>query len=201
MSASSSSVMPSSSAARAAPARRQAHVVADLAGDEVVVAGQDLHGDAVLPAAPRSPGAAVSFGGSRNATYPSSVSPTRRRSAVGLPARRQLPVRDGQHAEAVARSARRVVLLQLRAQSESSRDRTVSSGLGRAAEPRTPPRRRPCRSGGCRSPCSTTTDMRRRSKSNGISSTLRKRGRSHCSRAASACCRMATSSRFLRPVW
>ena len=44
------------------PLDRQADVAADASGDDVVVAGEDLHGDAVLAERPRCAGAAVSFG-------------------------------------------------------------------------------------------------------------------------------------------
>ena len=108
---------------------------ANRPADEVVVAREDLHGDAELPRAPVIAARAVSFGGSRKATYPARVS-------VGLVvlrvrgARLEIPVPERQHAKTLA-GERVVFLAQVLAQDRLDRvNVTVERELRAAREDR-----------------------------------------------------------------
>ena len=170
---------------------------ADLAGDQVVVAGQHLDGDAVL--AQHGDGLG---GGVLGRVEEGEVAGQDQVAFVGLGIGGlllHLLGGDGQHAEAVL--AQVVDLLDEVADQDGlhREDLALALEMGALGEDRLRAR---LWSAVARWPSgpSTTTDIMRREKSKGISSTLLYLS-SESSSCRSWCCRTARSSTFLRPVW
>ena len=147
------------------------HLAADLAGDDVVVAGQDLHRDAgAAERGDRGAGALLGRIEEGDVAEQGQVALVGDRIDVACGIG-DLLVGDGDDAEAVGVERARLLLASGRDGSRRARRsrRRSRSGCRR----RRSPRPRPCRSGcACRRRAPSTTDMRRRTKSNGISSIL-----------------------------
>ena len=171
---------------------------ADVPRDELVVAGQDLDGHAVAASSASTSATSSGRSGSAKLTKPAS---TRSRSRRRVSRRSRAPASGTRPpARAAPRALSRSCDLE-----RTSASCVASSGVDVGRQLR---RHRAQRDDRLRralgdeqpraasSGVSTTTDSRRRSKSNGISSTFRIAG----DRRTAACCRIAASSGLRMPV-